>query len=75
MESYRKYDFLKKGGILLRQNISDKGEYVVEKLSYDKDWNPILICESPKNCRRIMNILVDNHPSLFQSFETQCIDK
>jgi hypothetical protein len=70
MENYRKYDFLIKGGILLRQNISDKGEYIVEKLSYDKDWKPILICESPENCSRIINILVVNHPSIFQSFET-----
>lgn len=63
--------FLEQGGILLRENISVNDEYVIEKLSMDRDWSIILICENSENCLELIDRLVKDNPDKFRKWESK----
>jgi len=67
--------FLYKGGILLRQTIDKRGEFVVEKLSMVGDWNVQLICESTDSCKKIIDRLVSVYPTRFRAIESSKLIK
>jgi hypothetical protein len=62
--------FLEQGGILLRHNIDDKVENVIEDLTIDRDWRVVLICGNKDDCMGIIRKLIKKHPAKFQTMET-----
>jgi hypothetical protein len=59
--------FLETGGVLLRASINDLGQNVIERLSIDREWNTIIICEKHENCIRLINRMLKNHPDRFRT--------
>jgi hypothetical protein len=64
------YDFLEKGGVMLRAGIDEIGQHVIERLTFSKEWNVIMICRNSTNCNKLINRLVKNHPDKFRTLES-----
>jgi hypothetical protein len=62
--------FLEQGGILLREHKNESGENVLEKLTIDENWNPVMVCENRQNCMRMIRKLVKDHPERFRTLQT-----
>jgi hypothetical protein len=64
------YSFLESGGILLRAGMNENVKFVIERLTIDREWNAILICENYESCTRLINRLVKNYSKRFRVLES-----